>query len=324
MQRIIAALTILSLTQITACDAPDDSEQSEVLAAADLPLGAPIDVEPATLDEAIHSLAQIDALLDDDPADARALAARAALRPRLDQLNHLVARVEPKAGHVVSFYEPLPGLIGVMERSPTEAERLLSQDDVQGSSMVDLYRRVAGEHASVPEALVAAQARAEENARDGKRPEHVGSDRPHAPFAADEEDDAVPLTQGDAAWWQANVCYTSGNANFCKPNWWNGGWAEYDCKTSAFQIAPFDGQVTVRFQYEGLTLVSDEALQGGWYGWAWNSDGDYTCPWPLACGTWDYNLRSHRWDILNASGDGFHWTARFNWTCTHLGCPDSV
>jgi hypothetical protein len=344
MQRTIALLTTLSLTQIFACDAVDDTDASALITVADAPDGlrtAEIDVHPATLDDAVESLAQIDALLDADPADPRGLAARIALRPRLDELNHLIARIEPMPGHVINFYEPEPGVIGVMERAPSEAERLLVGVDLRSTSVVEVYRGLAGEGAAVPKALVAAQLRAEENAggeqaspgerdapitltADGEQPASLDDHAPLATLSADVDEDAEPLTQADAAYWQNNVCYHNGNANYCKPNWWNGGYAEYNTKTSALQIAPFSGQVTVRLRVNGITRISDEALPGGWYGWNWNNGGYYDCPPLIACGTYELYVNTHRWDILNASGNGFHWTARFNWTCHGVSCPNVV
>src|SRR5262249_7734482 len=78
---------------------------SLALAACQSPSAEPEDIvlDPTSLDEAGKSLDQIERLQKVDPEAAER--AMDSLRPRLDQLNHLIARVEPMPGHVVSFYE---------------------------------------------------------------------------------------------------------------------------------------------------------------------------------------------------------------------------
>jgi hypothetical protein len=290
-----------------------------------------IDLNPATLDAAQVTINRLDQLQKRDPAAA----ARAyqTLQPRLDALNHVVARVEPTAGHVVTFYESEPGVIGVGERAPIGSESILRAEDVNGHSVTDLYRTLAG-GAEPPSTLVAAEARnvpqrlpelpANNDALLGA---NVASSAAQALATASASRGPVvssegigssteALTAADGPWWASNVCYKTGDARGCMPNWANGGWAQASAKTSFFQVAGFSGSVlSVRFQYEGTTKFTDPVFPGDWKSWWWHSDSFWNCCFICACGTQDYNRRLHRWDILNASGDGFHWTYSFKWSC---------
>ena len=243
----------------------------------------------------------------------------------LDDLNHLVARVELEPGYTVSFYEPEPGIIGVSETTPIDGERILRSEDVRDRSMVQLYEKLSGGKA--PTALVEAQKRATEarqHATECQAESVLAKDVSSAPeIKASPLDDGIAstsrsLTSSDGPWWAVNVCYGTGDFRGCFPNWGGGGFAQASAKTSFFQIAPFSGNsLSVRFQYEGVTKFTDAVFPGQWAGWWWHSDAFWDC-WcsPIcACGTQDYNLRLHRWDILNATGDGFHWTHAFKSTC---------
>lgn len=327
MQRMARILTTLTLAQLVACDpaGPDDHDDADELVVDDplqLALDTEIDVEPATHEDALRSLAQIDARLDDDPEDVDALAARAAIQPRLDELNGLVARVEPSPGHVVSFYEPLPGVIGISESAPLGALRMLGTADVESLPVVDLYLRVAGGDAVVPEALLAAQAHANEAA--GASPgTDVQPDLPPMSLAAPDDGAVEPLTSADGPWWTNNVCYGSeADAKWCLPNWGGGAWAAKYSKTSASAVGPYSGNVTIRAQRNGATVFTENVLQGFWREAWMNSPWDWDCG-IFACSDWDYDVTHHRWDILNASGNSFHWAAGFNWSCygSDWDCP---
>jgi hypothetical protein len=330
-----SALTLLPAISLSICSGGCDDTKIATSDQADI---GNINVDPLTLDEAVESLTQIDHLQKIDAQDPRALAALQRLRPRLDQLNHLVARVEPEPGHVVSFYEPQPGLIGVSETGPTSvAPRFVTSPDVGSASVVDLFRRVSS-GAEPPPALVLAEARAasarDQNASNTSSvltaPIASASDRPATSVDAPSAgigSTASALTAGDGPWWSANVCFKGGDFRGCFPNWGGGGFAQASTKTSFFQVAPFSGNnLSVRFQYEGSTRFTDAVFPGQWGSWWWHSDSFASC-WcsPIcACGMFDYNTRLHRWDILNASGDGFHWTHAFKWSCgSTLSCDQS-
>ncbi len=297
-----------------------------------LPKNEEIDVNPASLEEARTSIAQIEARLRAHPQDARALQAVQALRPKLDELNHLVARVEATPGHVVSFYESEPGVIGVSESGPAGEARVLTA--VDSDSVVALYRRLAG-GAEAPATLLAAEER-ENGACDGvhetQDPGQLGiSDRLERPaLATTPTGESIgstqsALTSSDGQWFAANGCWVRGDAHYCFPDWWNGGWADYTTKTSFFQLAPFaGGTVWVQFQYEGSTRFIEPTFQGEWRSWWWHSSAHWDCCFICACGTKKYDNRHHRWDLVEASGKGFHWSTEARWSCSWLDCDQAL
>jgi hypothetical protein len=317
----VLSLGVASLA-LSACSSDTNSEA---------PSSAELNLNPKTLDEAAQTLTELDALQKVDSERVRA--ALVELRPRLDALNHLVARVEVKPGHFISFYEPEPGMIGISEQGPAGEAPLLGGNDLRDNTAVQLYQRFAAD-APVPEALLRAQER-DVAARVSEVPADndsaLGKDFAVSEMQAPTTDAAgiarqqQSLTGADGPWWAANVCYDTGDFRGCYPNWANGGYAYASAKTSFFQVAPYSGDlVSVRFQYEGSTRFTDPVFNGGWGSWWWHSDSFWDCCGICACGTRDYNRRSHRWDILNASGDAFHWTFSFKWSCGNtLSCDQS-
>jgi hypothetical protein len=300
-------------------------------AQSDPPESQPIDVHPASLEAARASIAQIEALLRENPADARALAAQRELVPALDQLNHLVARVEAKPGHVVSFYETEPGVIGVAENGPRGEARVLSDADLAAPSMVELYQKLSG-GAAAPASLFAAEER-EKAAAEGEHTQAQGGaiastdanvrpagDDADARRSDDIASQSSALTYGDGPWYAANGCYHGGDARGCLPNWSNGGYVDYYTKTSFFQMAPYRGTVYVQFQYEGSTRFIDPVFEGGWSSWWWHSSSHWTCCFFCACGTTDYDIKHHRWDVLEAGGKGYHWSWETRWSCSGSDC----
>jgi hypothetical protein len=290
----------------------------------------PIDVQVQSLDQATELLARIHDLQVLDPKDARAADALERLMPVLDRLNHLIARVEPSAGHVVSFYEPDPGHLAISERGPVDQARYLDSPKLRDLSAVDLYRTLAGEEA--PEALHLADSRRAStggvlaDAEGGSAAASpVQESRPVTAPArtGDVGTAAQALTGADGPWFTANICYKSGDFRGCNPNWANGGYAYANTKTSFFTVAPYAGNyVQVRMQYEDSTKFTDVAYPGQLLNWWYHSDTvDWPCGFLIACGHDEYNNRKHRWDIINASGDSFHWTYSFKWSCgTTLSC----
>jgi len=290
---------------------------------------ADIDVAPQTFDAATASLTQIAALQAKDPSSQRARDALRQVEARLDVLNHLVARVETSPGHVVSFYEGVPGMVSVAEKGPRGNARVLAGPDMQ-KNPVEVYRTLAG-GAEPPAALLQAQARAvaAENAP-------VAETAPDAAqlFAANEEgfgtngltlassDTAKvtsALTADDGPWFQDNGCFKHGDARGCLPNWANGGYAQYNAKTSFLTIAPYSGDwVQVRWQYKGTTIFTDTVYVGQWNDYYGYSAGA-SC---ATCGYYVRQVQKHRWDILQASGDGFHWSYSFKWasSCIDQEC----
>ena len=298
-----------------------------------------INVDPKTLEEAADALAQIDALQEINPNDQRALDAMEQLRPRLDELNHLVARIEPRPGHVISFYEVEPGNVGIAEATPQGDDRLLTPNDMKSHSLSDLYLKLSGDE-SAPASLLEAEQRQLLRAQEESQLEEELVRVPSASSSLESSDPQFggplvdesaahsslgttqqALTAADGPWFRDNVCFKGGDSRGCLPNWGGGGWAQFETKTSFFVVAPYSGySVSVRFRYEGTTKFIDPVYKGQMLSWWWHSSSYFTCGWPWACGTKDYRIRTHRWDIQNASGDGFHWSFAAKWNCTYWSC----
>jgi hypothetical protein len=131
------------------------------------------------------------------------------------------------------------------------------------------------------------------------------------------------LTAADGQYWRDWGCFIHGNGYAdlagCYPNWANGGYYQANTRTSFFVIAPFAGDlVSIRMQYSGKTQFQDPAFVGEWDGWWYHSSintSRVTGP--------EYNIKTHRWDILQASGDQFHWSVAFKWNCSGTRACDS-
>jgi hypothetical protein len=294
-----------------------------------------IDLNPTTLGEAKQSLEQIDAFEIANPNDARIVEVLDKLKAQLDVLNHLVARVSPRPGYAVSFYESEPGRISIAETGPINGERILQPEDFAPSSVTELYRRLAS-GAEPPQSLVDAEGRTA-----GARTVGVRAD---VPVTVDDgvvsSLDAQPGIDsegigrvrqawgtGDASFWVNEICYTSANFFDCLPNWANGGFAQASAKTSFFDAANFDNNPTttigIQLKISGSVkffTVLNRGESGRFNGW---SDSFATCPPLIACGSFDYNRRTHRWDITSALNDSFHWTFAFKWTCGSVLSCDS-
>jgi hypothetical protein len=292
---------------------------------------ADININPTTLDEAAASLSQIDSLQKLNADDPVAAAVLEQLRPHLDRLNHLVARVEIKPGHVVSFFEPQPGLIRLSEVSPSGSQRVLQPGDMRDNSATAVYRRLA--NSAPPAALVQAEEREMAAAREGSKdrseaqlPPDLSSSQPiHTASARDGVQTQQSALSNDGQWYASFGCAKSGDAKGCFPNWANGGWAQANTKTSFLNIAPYaGGTVQVRTQYEGTTVGNEPVFQGQWGFFSYHSAAYWDCCFICACGTQNYRIRNHRYDILNATGKSFHWTYSFKWSCGDtLSCDQS-
>ena len=272
-----------------------------------------IDVEPATLEEANASLDAISQLEERGERDA-ALQALAALRPRLDELNGMIVRIEPETGRFITFYEPEPGHVLVSEKAPKNVESWLRTERFQGLSVLDTYRVLT--RAEPPEALVEAHARQqlldstdeEDDAR--ARPASGTTTSDVAPrVASGIGTSQEALTAADGEWFRDHGCFVNFAVDMraCLPNWGGGGWAEGYTKTSFLTVAPFSGEwLSVRLTYSSQPRFTEAVFNGEWLSWWYHSStsGD------------DYNRRTHRWDVLNASDNGFHWSYAYKWSCT--------
>ena len=129
------------------------------------------------------------------------------------------------------------------------------------------------------------------------------------------------LTSEDGPWFAANGCYKSGDSRECWPNWGNGGTADYNTKTSFFQIAPYSpGVLYVRLQYQGNMVVIDPVFEGEWKSWWMHSSTTSDCCGICACGSSHYDVRHHRYDVLAGEGKGFHMSYAAKWNCHLFDC----
>jgi hypothetical protein len=276
-----------------------------------------VNLAPTTHEEAAASFELLDQRQRANPTSAALASAFAQLRSGLDQLNHLVTRVEARPGHIVSFYEPQPGVLVVSERRPTAADKqVLAAPQAGETSVLDVYRRLAG--AEPPQALVDAYQRHQAaEAADADIDAQAGySPGMSAPSTDGTTTVTSALTEADGPWY-SGTCYSSiADTRGCHPNMWgNGAYAQYKTKTSFINVAPFAGTVIrVRLQISSNTKFTDPVFPGEWLGW-WSYSSKYTDFWTQ---TTQYNLRTHRWDLLDAAGDGYHWAFAYRWTCTGI------
>lgn len=282
----------------------------------------PLNLEPSTLEEAELVLGELDARLVENPNDPEALESMRALQPTLDALNGLVARLEPEPGHVVSFYEYAPGAIGIQETHPDGTRPLIAdRPELAGLPADDVYRELSGED-DVPNALLEASRR--EVASDVAPPAELPG--PSGPEGLESDVGVTRAALGsNGAYFRDNYCFTQGDVRLCYPNWANGGYAQSITRTSFFTIAPYSGHVSLRFMYEGVTRFVQPVYQGEVQSHWMRSAQPQNCmpnPWPWT-GEFCFPetlLAWHRWDILYASGDSFHWTYAARWSCDYQTC----
>jgi hypothetical protein len=284
---------------------------------------AEINVHPTSFEEAKESIEQIAALQRKDPQDARALSALQAILPSLDALNHLVARVQPKTGHVVSFYESAPGAISVSESGPIGEVPVLAGLGEQ-TAVDGLYRKLT-RGAEPPTALVEAVKRAAAPASDSHSAEATGLVGANSPSDGPREHTGTVsqgLTTSDGQWYTANGCYHSGEAQGCLPDWWNGGWAEANTKTSFINVAALTGTVYLQGSYQGVVVSVGPIFDGQWL-YFWRQSG-LTCvatgkPGGFYHPCWwkDYAITDQRWDIIGSTGQEFDWSYEYRWNCNY-------
>jgi hypothetical protein len=288
--------------------------------AAGAPATPAIATRPATFDEAKASLEQIAALLRRDPNDPIAAQALRDIQPSLDALNHLVARVAPKTGHVVSFYESAPGVIGLSESGPIGEAPLLGAYEA-GQSKLDVFRSLSG--AEPPRALVEALARANDAASAPSAGAPVAGLVSASSAPAHTARAPIPMLNGSQGpWYASNGCYEGGDAHACLPDWWNGGWAEANAKVSAINVASITGTFFVQGKYQGTIVNIDPIYAGQWLYWYRESPWHCTSSYDGNCLSADYSLTDQRWDILDATNQEFDWSYEFKWNCVRtLGDP---
>lgn len=276
-------------------------------------------VNPTSHAEAAESLGRIRAALEANPQDASALQASAQIQTRLDELNHLVARLEPKPGYTIDFYEPMPGLMGVMEHCPSEAEALLTDAELH-TPPLELYQRFAN-GAPAPAALLRAVARSGGGAQPNTSRNQRGQVAGGAQAGGGSEDTGVHVLD-------AFACYSGDDYDGCRPSWTDGGWAQANAKTTGFRFQWGSGAPVIRYSWNGTDLMDQEVLGGFWH-WHYQNGTYSTCSSGSACDSYDYYIDTMRWDILDASGDSFGWSVRFDWNCIAPGagspwCPTEL
>lgn len=307
-------LPMLALTASGCSESPSESRRQP-------------NTDPSSLEEAKVSLQEIDQLRGSDPVAAMAAAQK--LRPKLDELNRLVARVELAPEHFVDFYSSQPGDIVIAEHGPMGAKRVLRDEDMTDHSAVTLYRQLAG-GAAVPAALINAEARDAEPhdpdavTQDPLLPhlESSGECPPDQGYQGGKDPSSITqsLTSGDGVFWRDNVCFRGGDFLSCLPNRTGNTWASANAKTSFLEVAPYRGDLSVQRSYDGSLRQTYALFQGEWWSF-WQSSGTYAnCCGICACGTWEYYIRNHRWDIVDADGDGYHYAYSFRWNCNDFGC----
>jgi hypothetical protein len=314
-----STLSILAATLLAACNqsaAPDNEE---------------LDVQPATLEAAAATAAHIGRLQKADPNDPRALDAIHRMQPRLDQLNHLVARVELEPGHAVSFYETAPGVIGVTERGHRGQARALLPEDV-GADPLETFARLAKGAAAPAPLAAAAERRAEVTvpfddpavtalrAGEGSHAELSSLDAPMSTDGVTRASSA--LTAADGQWFAQNGCMQHGDFHLCMPNVSGNVFADFNTKTSFWTVAPFAGStVFVQLQYNNTQQgFIDPVFVGDWEFFQWFSGRHKTCCGLCVCASKDYDVARHRWDLINGASSSFHWSFAARWNCLDHDC----
>jgi len=319
MKHLSAKPLAMASLMMIACSADPRAESVEPIAES-----VNINVNPATLAEATESVAGIERLMRLRTDDPRAHEALGKLLPRLDELNHLVARVEARPGHVVSFYESEPGVIGIVEAAPAGSKRVLSPSDMQ-EALVPLYERLSGGK-KAPASLVQAEARVlvgSELTGAELAPGPVSTQKESLSKAGAEEVGSTTqaLTEGDGQWFRDNGCFKTGDYRACLPNRWGNTWFDYNTRTSFMTLAPFNAPspITVNLKYNGAQRFVYPVFQGEWINFSWYSGlgscGFFACVRNLV-------IANHHWDLFEADGKGYHWSVAAKWNCNATTCKE--
>jgi hypothetical protein len=128
----------------------------------------------------------------------------------------LILRVEIEPGHTVSFYEPAPGVVGMVERLPApRADAILAQN----ADIASVYRAIRPQTA-MPTTLTDALARAANPPISG--PQLVGKLAGGGQPSRRRTGDAISFIN-DAGFCDATHSQT--RWTLCRINWWGGFWA---------------------------------------------------------------------------------------------------
>jgi len=201
----------------------------------------------------------------------------------------VILHIEIESGHSVSFHEPLPGALYVVEQMAPEQTFVLG--DTEASDAIAAFVKLRP-GVEVPPVLKAAYDRAS-NQR--VNPEAgspgLGGGQP----ATTKPDGQRALTSSSSA---ANFVNNNGGCNwgpqmsFCRVNWANGFWASWSPASSGLCIVDHYAGNGVVVQITANGVVTS-FFQGG------GTIAQYSLGSPGA------NV-ARRIDITNASGDSFH------------------
>jgi hypothetical protein len=207
-----------------------------------------------------------------------------------------IASVTLANGNTVDFYESSPGVLLVSETgtvgiAPIPNTRMRP---------LDLYRSLAPDQ-PVPEALVAAQARA-----DARNPEpEPPTDEP----AARQPSPAAGIAVGyidnqscDDHWFDNTFCIGSYDWKMCLLNHLNGAYAQSSSVDYVRHTVCSDiGAITLKVQMGDGRGVIKDVPEGSWYSWWWVDDCTFGCN------------TSTRGDVVNATNNRFHYSVNINY-----------
>jgi hypothetical protein len=210
-----------------------------------------------------------------------------------------VASLALTNGSLLEFYEPSPGLLMVSEAGPVGA----APTPRAGRTPIELYRDLAPD-GSVPEALVAAQARAAT-----RQPEAVAVPEPRMAMAttANIVDSKVPLSfidnqSCDDHWFSDTFCGGSFDWQMCLLNHLGGAFAQLSSVDYVQHAVCADiGAITLKVQMGNGAGGIWDVPEGHWRSFSWQDQCTFGCN------------TSTRGDVVNASNNRFHYAvnARF-------------
>lgn len=210
-----------------------------------------------------------------------------------------ITTIELANGNQVEFYEPAPGMLMVSELGTAGVTPLPAGK----KSPVELYRELAPGKA-VPAALIAAQARSEELPLSAAPTVEI--DDAKTSTSANVVDDGtrsfIDNESCDDYWFNNNFCVGSYDWSLCLLNHWNGAYASLSSVDYVHHAVCADiGNITLKIKMGDDTGGTWTVLQGQYRTWSWRDNCVFGCN------------ESTRGDVLNASGDRFHYAVRANY-----------
>jgi hypothetical protein len=301
--------------QMFGCSAADESPEQVEQAAPVEEQNSPTIPETTAPppDNRLADLAErfkaIDERLDENPKDSRALEELVRLRAEVDARMNVLMTVELGPDHRVKFYEPLPGVPTVHEMFPQgrPVESILEHEE-PFESMAAIYKAIRPSEA-VPEVLLAADLRASQGLTKFARPsleEVVEAEPPLVPKISSSCSEFKSAGGCPAPTQSTPWCYCNSVGNRTKT---------HTTSYSVFNLAPYDGTVSIELYVSGALLAVHSAAQGEYHSMWTRSDegyGDKYCD----CGLWQACgsitcFRTHTAKVVNASGDEYHFGGHY-------------